>query len=210
MNNFIKPLSILKLSISLSFFQINFSNAQTICYDNFEGNKSISYSYKSGKLDSSCTNPFPDKVNNSSKCAKYARNNEFKFDVIKMKLNGKLLDVSPYTTHYGIPPKLKMKLFSNAPVGTLIEVLFGNSQKNNAYPGGTHSQFQAYTTKKGEWEELTFTFAQIPEGSETSSVEIDQITILFNPNSMSKDTFYFDEITGPLLLNDPKNIDGTK
>ena len=126
-----------------------------------------------------------------------------------MKLNGKLLDINPYTTHYGNPPKIKMKIFSNAPIGTLVEVLLGNSQKNNAYPGVTNSQFQAHTSKKGEWEELVFTFAQIPEGSETISNEIDQITILFNPNSLKNDTYFFDEITGPLLLNNFID-DGTK
>ena len=198
------------LTYSIGIFSYQQTKAQTICYDNFEGNKSITYSFKSGKLDSSCINPFTGGLNTTQKCAKYIRNGESKFDVIKMKINGKLLDVSPYTTHYGNPPKFRMKIYSNAPIGTLVEILLGSSQKNNAYPGGTNSQFQAHTTKKGEWEELTFTFAQIPEGSETSTNEIDQITLLFNPNSLTKDIFYFDEITGPLLINEAKIEDGTK
>jgi hypothetical protein len=175
--------------------------AQTLSYDNFEGSKLVYYRDKSGVLDSAAKNPKPDSVNKSAKCALYVRNAAKKFDNIKMELKSNLIDVSPYATYEGIPPRLKMKLYTNAPAGTLVEILLGNRSKNNEYPAGTNSQYQCYTTKSNQWEELTFLFSQIPQGSETTAQQVDQVTLLFNPNSSTSDTYYFDEITGPALVN---------
>jgi hypothetical protein len=180
---------------------VNPGLGQESTYDDFEGNKSIHYSEKFGVLDSTAKNPKPDEVNKSKTCAKYHRNATKKFDNIKMQLPSILVDVSPYATHYGTPPKLKMKIYTNAPVGTLVEILLGNKNRNNEYPAGTNSQYQAHTTKVNEWEELSFTFSQIPEGSETTTTQVDQVTLLFNPNSSTSDIYYFDEITGPGFLN---------
>jgi hypothetical protein len=174
---------------------------QTLTYDDFEGNKSVFYRDKSGVLDSAAKNPRPDAVNGSAKCALYVRNGAKKFDNIKMELKANLADVSPYATYVGEPPQLKMKIYTSAPPGTLVEILLGRKSGNNDYPAGTNSQYQCYTTKSNEWEELHFLFSQVPQGSETSMTQIDQVTLLFNPNSSSSDTFYFDEITGPPLVS---------
>lgn len=184
--------------------------SQELVYDNFEGNKFIHYAEKFGVLDSMAKNPKPDEVNKSEKCGKYTRNASKKFDNIKMQLPADLTDVSPYATHYGTPPKLKMKIYTSAPVGTLVEILLGNKHRNNEYPAGTNSQYQAHTTTTNQWEELTFTFSQIPEGSKTTTNQVDQVTLLFNPNSSTSDTYYFDDITGPALLNVTKTPEESK
>lgn len=176
--------------------------SQNQTYDDFEGTKVLYYAYKNGVLDTMVQNPAPNDVNKSEKCAMYVRNRAQKFDNIKMPLNGKLTDVSPYATYLGVPPRLKMKIYTTAPVGTLVEILLGDKSKNNTYPGGTNSQYQAHTTVSGQWEELEFKFAQIPEGSETPTNGVDQVTLLFNPNSASADTYYFDEISGPAVIPD--------
>ena len=181
---------------------MSLTQAQVV-YDNFEGNKVVSYVDKSGVLDTAVANPGPNAVNESSKCALYVRNSTKKFDNIKMKLYANLADVSPYTTYEGIPPRLKMKIYTAAPPGTLVEILLGSNRGNNAYPAGTNSQYQAYTTVSNQWEELEFKFSQVPEGSETSATQVDQVTLLFNPNSNTSDKFYFDEITGPGLVSWP-------
>lgn len=173
--------------------------SQSLVYDNFEGNKSLFYGEKSGVLDTLAENPDSNRINNSHKCALYVRNGSKKFDNIKMSLSGKLLYVNTYATYLGIPPKISMKIYTAAPVGTLIEILLGSKGRNNEYPAGTNSQYQAYTTVSNAWEEVQFKFSQIPQGSETSMSEIDQITLLFNPNSSTSDTYYFDDITGPIL-----------
>jgi len=180
-----------------------------LTYDNFEGNKSLYYGERSGVLDTTAKNPMSNSVNNTKTCALYVRNGSKKFDNIKMSLPGKLSDVSSFLVYTGIPPKIRMKIYTTAPAGTLIEILLGSKGRNNEYPAGTNSQYQAYTTVSGEWEELQFKFSQIPQGSETSNTEIDQITLLFNPNTSTSDTYYFDDITGPLLVSDKLESGGS-
>jgi len=173
-------------------------SAQSL-YDNFEGNRSVKYGERSGVLDSVSKNPAPNSVNSSQKCALYVRNGSKKFDNIKMGLNKQLTDVDKYATYLGIPPKFKMKIYTSAPPGTLVEILLGAQRGNNDYPAGTHSQYQAYTKTSNQWEELEFLFSQIPQGSETPAAKIDQVVLLFNPNSSNSDTYYFDDLTGPTL-----------
>jgi hypothetical protein len=185
---------------SIFVFRTCFLFCQEQVYDNFEGTKSLHYGERSGVLDTLAKNPSSDNVNSSKNCALYIRNAGKKFDNIKMSLDGKLSDVSTYAVYTGIPPKLKMKIYTTAPAGTLIEILLGSKGRNNEYPAGTNSQYQAYTTVSNKWEEVQFKFSQIPQGSETSTTEIDQITLLFNPNTSNSDSYYFDEITGPLLV----------
>ena len=168
-------------------------------YDNFEGQKVIKYTERFGVLDSAVKNPAPNAVNKSATCALYVRNATKKFANIKMSLERKLTGVEKYATYEGIPPRMKMKVHTTAPPGTLIEILLGSKRGNNDYPAGTHSQYQAYTSTSNEWEELEFKFAQIPQGSETAADQIDQIVLLFNPNSSTSDTYYFDDLTGPGL-----------
>lgn len=187
-------------------FQFGNCFSQKIVYDDFEGKKHIRYSEKSGVLDTLAKNPKIDSVNRSSKCAMYKRNPAKKFDNIKMSLNGKLTGVNEYATYLGIPPKLKIKVYSTAPAGTLVEILLGSKNGNNDYPAGTNSQYQCYTKKTNEWEYLEFMFSQVPQGSETSFEQIDQVTLLFNPNSSTSDTYYFDEITGPGLSMDNNEV----
>lgn len=183
-------------------FQAEITLAQSYQYDNFEGTKSIRYGARTGVLDTLAKNPQPNSVDSSAKCAMYVRNSTKKFDNVKMSISGKLAGVSEYATYTGIPPKIKMKIYTTAPAGTLVEILLGSRGRNNEYPAGTHSQYQAYTSVSNAWEELEFLFSQIPEGSETSASQIDQITLLFNPNSSTSDTYFFDEITGPIVVAD--------
>lgn len=174
--------------------------SQKLVYDDFEGTSSVKYTERTGMLDILAKNPKPDSINNSQHCASYVRNAGKKFDNIKMELPGNLFGVSEYATYYGIPAKIKMKVYTNAPIGTLVEILLGNKNGNNDYPAGTNSQYQVYTTTTNKWEVLEFKFSQVPQGSETSFNQINQITLLFNPNSSTSDTYYFDEITGPPIL----------
>ncbi len=196
------------LLLSVFLLQINSVNSQSQVYDDFDGKKLIFYGLKNGVLDTVTQNPAPNSINSSSKCAMYVRNQTKKFDNIKINISGKLSDVSNYATYTGIPPKIKMKIYTTAPPGTLVEILFGKKLGNNAYPDGTNSQYQAHTTVSNAWEELEFKFAQIPEGSLTSTTQIDQITLLFNPNSSSSDTYYFDDLTGPstILVEKPEPV----
>lgn len=168
-------------------------------YDNFEGKGCVRYDLlTAGRLDT-VPNPASSGVNSSAQCAKYVRSGQ-RYDNIKMKLSAPLTNVTDYATHLGTPPRFKMKIYTTAPVGTLVEIQLGK-QGARPYPAGIHSQYQAFTTVTGKWEELEFIFSQVPAGSATAAADVDQIILLFNPYFNSPDTFYFDELTGPSLKN---------
>lgn len=192
----------------LLFFllRLDVFSQQTI-YDNFEGKKYIFYLERGGVLDTAIKNPAINSVNKSTKCALYIRNGSRKFDNIKMSLASPLIDIMKYATYEGTPPHFKLKVFTTAPPGTLVEILLGCRKGNNDYPAGTHSQYQAYTKKTNEWEELDFLFSQIPQGSETTPEQVDQIVLLFNPNSSTSDAYYFDDLVGPSMQSG--TIDGS-
>jgi hypothetical protein len=190
------------LLIAALFTNMNLSGQEQV-YDNFEGTKVLYYGERFGVLDTLAKNPASNNVNNSSKCGMYVRNGAKKFANIKMNLPKRITAVEAYATYLGVPPKIKLKVYTSAPVGTLVEILLGAKRGNNDYPAGTHSQYQAYTTKSNEWEELEFKFSQIPQGSQTAADQIDQIVLLFNPNSSNSDTYYFDDLTGPPILSVP-------
>ncbi len=193
---------------SVCLLQAGFMFSQSLAYDNFEGNKSLHYGAKTGVLDTLAENPKHNSINGSKKCAKYVRNGKQKYDNIKMNLLGKLSDVSKYATYTGIPPAISMKVYTTAPVGTLIEVQLGKRGKDE-YPAGINSQYQAHTTVSNAWEAVQFKFSQTPKGSETSAIQIDQITLLFNPNSSTSDTYYFDDLTGPSVVSEPSELIAT-
>jgi hypothetical protein len=177
--------------------------AQSQVYDNFEGSRVLNYGYRSGTLDENHKNPAADQVNGSPKCAKYIRNAKQKYDCIKMKPNGKFSDVSTYSSYLGNASKLKLKVFTNAPVGTLIEIQLARVTNSTPYPADIHSQYQAYTTVTNQWEELEFTYAQTPPGSETGPNDVKELILMFDPNSSTRYTFYFDDLTGPPTVTEP-------
>ncbi|MCD6017318.1 MAG: glycoside hydrolase family protein [Bacteroidetes bacterium] len=196
------------IGLIVIFFMIQMGviYGQKVTYDNFEGRKFIHYGERTGVLDSLARNPVMDSVNKSQKCAFYTRNGAKKFDNIKMYVHGRLTGVNEYATYLGIPPRFKIKVYTSAPAGTLVEILIGSKNGNNDYPAGTNSQYQTYTTKTNAWEELEFKFSQVPQGSETAFDQIDQVTLLFNPNSSTSDTYYFDDITGPGIVEKQEPI----
>jgi hypothetical protein len=185
-------------SLFVLFCSVSFGQGQI--YDDFEGNRSVHYGWRGGTLDTAAKNPAPGGLDTSAKCAKYTRNADKKFDNVKIILNGKLAGVSAYASYAGDALKFRMKVYTTAPAGTSVELLLGNKKGSTDFPAGTHSQFQAQTTVSGKWEELVFKFAQKPMGSMISEEEVNQLTLLFAPNSSTGDTWYFDDISGPTII----------
>lgn len=187
--------SSLLLTSGLSFAQQN--------YDDYSGKKFLTYGAKNGTLDTAFKNPASNPVNSSPTCAKYSRVNET-YASIRMYPKRKLSDVTLYATYEPTAPRIKMKVFTKAPVGTKVELQLGK-RGENSYPVGVHSVYQAVTTVQNAWEELSFTFSHTPTESLVKSTDIDQLTLMFAPNSTSADTYYFDDLTGPALISDEKS-----
>ncbi len=168
-------------------------------FNDFEGNGFHIIDYKSGKINTRAKNPRIDEINSSKHCASYTRTSSEPFDHIKLLLIGNLKDVSDYANYKEDSPKIKMKVYTSAPLGTMVEIHLGK-QTLMEYPFCIHSQYQVRTTKQNQWEQLEFSFSQIPKGSKVKSSEVNQITILFAPETKGKKIFYFDDLTGPLFL----------
>jgi hypothetical protein len=185
---------------SMILFNISVFFTQQV-YDNFEGDALVSYVIPKYARVDTVNIPAPNKINSSLLCAKYVRG-RLRYDNIKMPLKGKVSNLEDYSSQKGSALKIKMKVFTTAPVGTLVEIQLGKSVQVT-YPDGTHSQYQARTTKTGTWEELEFNFVTTPQGSKTLPSEVDQVVLLFNPNTNTTDTWYFDDLTGPAINVSP-------
>ena len=178
-------------------------------YVDFEKVSLIKFGSVTGKIDTTAKNPRTSEVNKSAKCAKYIRDKTTKFDNIKLYPVRKMSDLSAYATHEGFPSKISMKVYTNAPVGTLVEMQLG-SQSNEAYPAGINSQFQSYTTVQNQWENMVFTFAQTPEGSQVSMTDVDMINLMFAPGAEDGSIYFFDDIMGPELISETGQVQPEK
>lgn len=187
----------------LYFFILAFIVTQEVTgqqnYCDFEGNKVLSFGLSTGILDSFALNPGPDNVNTSSYCAKYLRNTSL-YDIIRLYPDMKLVDISAYADASPQAPKITLKVYSSAPVGSEIQLQLG-MKSIDSFPEGTHSSYAGITTVQNDWELITFYYYESPIGSMVLPTDIDKIILLFIPNSSSVQTFYFDDLTGPPLIN---------
>lgn len=177
-------------------------------YCDFENTKVIHFANWTGSFDSVAQNPAPGTVNGSPLCARYVRDT-VAYDNIQLFSNSKLADVNAYTTFALAGPKIKLKVFTSAPVGTLLRIQLG-TKNITSYPEGIHSEFIAKTKTQNEWELLTFNYSQSPVGGFTSAADIDKIVLLFNPGSNTPDVFYFDDLMGPALISDPSGLSASE
>ena len=167
-------------------------------YNDFDSIKFQYFGYRNGTLDSVADNPGINSINASARCAKYKRVDTILFDNIKMYPFYNLKNVSQYATYLGSPPKIRLKLFTTAPPGTMIEAQLGN-KGDDLYPSGIHSKYQAITTIQNAWAEIFFSFSEKPQGGLVDSTIIDKVVLLFSPNSLNGDIYYIDDFTGPDL-----------
>lgn len=179
-------------------------NAQSQTYEDYRGSKTMCYGDRSGILDTTAQNPAPNKINSKEICVKYTRSGTDKFDYLKLSLSGKLTEVNQYATWTGNPALIKMRVLTTAPVGTTIEIQLAKKGENE-YPAGVNSQYQGKIRVRNAWHEVVFKLVQIPKGSKVSPKDIDQLNILFNPNSLTNDIYYFDDVKGPPIVQ-PKTI----
>jgi len=163
------------------------------CYsiiDDAENSRSFYWVGGTGTYRASVTNPSKDSTNSSMFCNRYYRNGNVTYDV---------LYVQAKPINYALPfengtLQLKMKVFTTAPIGTTINLNLENRDKaSKDYPSGRRSVLQAITSKTRAWEELTFRFSAQPDAG-TAAQDIDQLVLLFAPNSNSTDVYYLDDI----------------
>lgn len=167
-------------------------------YNDFEGNSVAGFGPHTGILDSLALNPDVMFINMSARCAKYIRA-KIPYDNLNIYPHSKLDNVTPWAANSIPTPKIKIKVYTNAPVGTVILLQLG-SRNDNAYPSGVHSEYLTMTSAQNGWQELEFNFWQMPLGSLVSPDNVDKIVLLLDPGNNSNYTMFFDDLTGPNLF----------
>jgi hypothetical protein len=194
--------TLLAIGLSLAFF-INV-NAQEI-WDDFDSPSKVNYIYWTGELTRGYDNPNTTGINPSAKIAHYWRNDQAEYDIIVIDPAGTTVvaDVSGFLNG---SKKMSMKIYTDAPVGTPIQISLENkAAAAGEYPAGRHSVYTAITKVQDNWEEIEFEFTFQPDAS-VLNTEIDRMVILFNPGVAAEHLYQFDDLKGPDFLDPCGNI----
>ena len=182
-------------------------------YEDFQANRNVVYLNKTGVLTEAVANPSATGINSSALVGKYTRNASELYDVLNIK-NIVISNANDYV--YG-RKKLSFDIYTAAPVGTKISMQLENSLVTTAtnFPSGRHSGYKATTTVQNKWETIEFEFEKVIDAN-TSALSINNVVFLFESNSNSNATYYFDNLLTKAAPEKPiisttvlENYDGT-
>jgi len=181
--------------------------------EDFQSNRNIVYGNKTGVLTEAISNPSATGINTSALVGRYVRNASELYDVMNIK-NVVISNANDYV--YG-RKKISFDIYTSAPVGTKISMQLENSLVTTAinFPSGRHSGYKATTTVQNKWETIEFEFEKVIDPN-TSALTINTVVFLFESNSNSGATYYFDNLLTkaapekPVIATDVLlNYDGT-
>lgn len=172
-------------------------NAQTT-WDNFEDSRKGTYGFIAGTFIPYNENPDQSGANTSLVAAEYTRNPAELFDVII--IDALMADLSDYVAG---EKQISIDVWSPS-AGIPIQITLENSVTAlpENFPTGRHSVYLTETTVANEWETLTFSFDNQPDPG-VSDTDVDRLVLLFNPETNTGDTYYWDNLNAPELANDP-------
>ena len=158
-------------------------------FENFDDKRNISYLSSTGTLQQAISNPNPSGVNTSAKVGRYDRNSTQQYDVLVYQVS-QITDASQYSTR---KKKFVMDINTNAPPNTLVFIQLENSATATStnFPTGRHSRYVGFTSVQNQWERIEFDLDAVLDSSVPSN-GVDRIIVLFNSNSFTGDTYYFD------------------
>ena len=173
-------------------------NAQMV-YEDFNQNRLVDYFFTSGVFIEYEANPGPSTANNSPTVGRYVRNPAETFDVIVMDLSN-MQDLGDYLNG---TKQISLDVYSPAP-GITVQVTLEdtNTATSTNFPVGRHSVYLGTTTTTNAWETITLSFDNQPDNS-VANTDVERFVLLFNPNSNTDDTYFFDNVNGPELQNNP-------
>lgn len=182
-------------------------------FENFETAPAFTYTTLSGTLTKGVANPLVNAVNPSPKVGKYLRNAGALYDVIGMQG----VNATPAGDFAIGKRRVLLDVYTDAAPGTHVSLNFENSKAARAdnYPTGRYANFDAVTTKRGQWETLEFSYTGSPDGG-TGASNVDQWILLFAPVTNTGNVFYYDNLRtgqpgGPPRVLDTRvlqNFDG--
>ncbi len=184
------------LPILFVFMAFAYVNGQQI-WENFQDIRKGEYFFENGTFIPYFENP--DQNGNTSLVAgQYSRNPAELFDVIT--IDGAMADLSDYLSG---AKSLSIDVWSPA-VGKTVQITLENRDLALPanFPTGRHSVYLATTSVANAWETLTFSFDNQPDAS-VANDNVNRLVLLFDPNSNNGDTYYWDNLNGPELADDP-------
>lgn len=163
--------------------------AKSAVLDDFEGTRNQTYGAVTGVFNQVSANPAPDAVNSSGIVASYTRNGSQQYDVLTASTSA-VPDAGPFVRG---DRAFYLDVYSAAPVGTPILMQLENKNVATAsnYPSGRHSRYLARTKVRNAWQRLKFTLDDRIDGA-TSDTSVNQLVLMFNPNSYTGDVYYLD------------------
>lgn len=177
---------------------VSLSGFSQVTWDNFEDERRGEYGFINGVFIPYTGNPDPSGANTSAVCATYVRNPAEQFDVIL--IGGEMANVGDYVSG---TKQMSIDVWSPA-AGITVQITLENAEQASGapFPQGRHSIYLTQTTVAEQWETLTFTFNELLDGG-VGFDDCNSLVLLFNPNSNTDQTFFWDNLNGPELDNDP-------
>lgn len=166
------------------------SYSKGFSFENFDAAGSATYLSSDGIL-TEVANPAPNTVNSSAIVGRYVRNSQKQYDVLFYNTSA-IADASQYAK---VAPdkKFYVDVYTSAPIGTeIILQLETSTATATNYPTGRHSRYKATITQNGSWHRLPFSYSDKPDAG--ASVSIAKMAILFNSNTLTGDTYFFDNL----------------
>lgn len=162
--------------------------ARSFSFENFDTEGQATLTFANGTL-TEVNNPAPDEVNSSSLVGQYARNGSERYDVLIYDIS--VANAGVYLTG---DSKFFMDVYTSAPIGTeiLLQLETSRSMPNN-FPTGRHSRYVATVTENDKWQRLIFELLDRPDQF-SSNLDIQNMVLLFNSDSFTSDTYYFDNL----------------
>ncbi len=170
-------------------------NSCIITLDDMDGNTNINYdSWTSTYFSSSYSNPTL--IGNSSLHVGYLE----KTTAGTNRFTISQLPIGEYAAYESGQRVFYMDVYTSAFPGTTFEIRLENKAKTAAnYSTGVRSVLRAKNSARRKWETLVFKFDHI-ENTDVSIDEIDQISVVFDPEETITDRYYaFDNFKRGLL-----------
>ena len=160
-------------------------------FEDYENSRNVRYGASTtGVLLQQVANPENNSVNGSASVGKYERNASESYDVLFMQSD----DIGNALEFISGTRSIFVDVYTDAPIGTEVLVQLENSVLSTGdFPQGRQSRYNAFTTKRNEWQTLEFEYFDRPDAA-VGAFDANQLAVLIDPNSNTAHTTYIDNI----------------
>ncbi|MFD2785734.1 discoidin domain-containing protein [Hymenobacter rubripertinctus] len=172
-------------------------------FENYDNIRNLPFRKADGTYVAPSANPSASGINTSANVARYTRNATAQYDAL-MLTTTQVKDGSAYAAGQ---KRFALDVYTSAPVGTIVSWQLESSAVSNSgnYPTGRHSVYQAVVKQTNAWHTLTFSYTSAPDPG-TADADVDNVVLLFGPNSTSGAVFYLDNLRSLTGSSAPANV----